>query len=155
MIICISTYIYILLMAALLLHLLKLPARSKSSVPVSEPIGYIRAIDQGSLKEVEYSYDCGCPLDPQHIVYAAEHDATEILKYLYNQGCPCTPDVMVVLVEKGDLETIQWLHCHGAPWDQRATQVAYHSKQDQILQYLIDNVCPIMKSIKSDLSQRH
>jgi len=73
------------------------------------------AIQQGSLKLLQWLDRLGHTWDCETFDYAAKHGHLPILQWLRSRGCSWNVDAGYSAAIGGHLEVLQWLHQHGFP----------------------------------------
>ena len=105
------------------------------------------AAKYGSLCNMKWLLENGCPIDDSHIfVSAVEYGSLDILKWLLDKKCPIyNPLIMGKTAKCGSLVNLNWLLENGGSIDHPAIfcDALHGGGSLRVLKSLLENKCPV------------
>jgi hypothetical protein len=116
----------------------------------------ITAARKGSLIELKYAHENGCPWSEYTCVFAAEGGHLDCLAYAHENGCEWDKSTCYFAAAGGHLDCLTYAHENGCEWNV-LTCIRAASKGDvDCLKYALDNGCvwDNWKDYKKEFSDR-
>jgi hypothetical protein len=101
----------------------------------------ITAARKGSLIELKYAHENGCPWSEYTCVFAAEGGHLDCLAYAHENGCEWDKSTCAHTATWGHLDCLTYAHENGCPWDEFTCYFAAAGGHLDCLTYAHENGC--------------
>ncbi|CAM9530803.1 unnamed protein product [Pylaiella littoralis] len=101
-----------------------------------------RAAGYGSLENMKWLLEHGCPWGENTFLEAAFHGSLENMKWLRTNGCPWNTGTFERAAGHGSLENIKWLKTNRCPWNEYTFERAVIHGSLENMKWLRTNGCP-------------